>query len=287
LQAANASRAEFIWASKCEAFASGTENRAIANIEQSLIGYSKTMNLAIVFSALTVVATTLGGVLAFRSKDRFHLVLGLSAGLLLGLVGFDLLPEVFGMNADHFAGVPVVSIAILAGFLILHIVERGYGSHEPAESHYGHDHEHHSVSGIVGALAMGGHVFLDGIGLGVAFQVSNSLGIAVFLAIVVHAFSDGLNTVSMLVKSGHWTKSSKYLLAVDAVARIGGATLGTYLALNDKYLALYLALFSGFVIYIATSHILPEAHSRHASKLTLVATGVGVFVMWGVVAITA
>ncbi|NCV80385.1 MAG: divalent heavy-metal cations transporter, partial [Actinobacteria bacterium] len=76
------------------------------------------MNLAIVFSALTVVATTLGGVLAFRSKDRFHLVLGLSAGLLLGLVGFDLLPEVFGMNADHFAGVPVVSIAILAGFLI-------------------------------------------------------------------------------------------------------------------------------------------------------------------------
>jgi ZIP family zinc transporter len=53
------------------------------------------MNLAIMFSALTVVATTLGGVLAFRSKDRFHLVLGLSAGLLLGLVGFDLLPEVF------------------------------------------------------------------------------------------------------------------------------------------------------------------------------------------------
>ncbi len=245
------------------------------------------MNLAIVFSALTVVATTLGGVLAFRSKDRFHLVLGLSAGLLLGLVGFDLLPEVFEMNTDQFAGVPVVSIAILAGFLILHIVERGYGSHEPAESHYGHDHEHHSVSGIVGALAMGGHVFLDGIGLGVAFQVSNSLGIAVFLAIVVHAFSDGLNTVSMLVKSGHWTKSSKYLLAVDAVARIGGATLGTYLALNDKYLALYLALFSGFVIYIATSHILPEAHSRHASKWTLVMTGIGVFVMWGVVAITA
>jgi ZIP family zinc transporter len=91
----------------------------------------------------------------------------------------------------------------------------------------------------------------------------------------------------MLVKSGHWTKSSKYLLAVDAIARIGGATLGTYLALNDKYLALYLALFSGFVIYIATSHILPEAHSRHASKWTLVTTGLGVFIMWCVVAITA
>jgi len=244
------------------------------------------MNSAILFAAFTVLATTLGGVLAFRSKDRFHLVLGLSAGLLLGLVGFDLLPEVFEMNTDTFAGVPVVSIALVAGFLILHILERGFGSHEPAESHYGHDHDHHSVSGVLGALAMGGHVFLDGVGLGVAFQISNSLGIAVFLAIVVHAFSDGLNTVSMLIKSGNWTQKSKYLLGVDAVARIGGATLGTYLALNDKYLALYLALFTGFVIYIATSHILPEAHSRHASKWTLVATVSGVLIMWGVVAVS-
>ena len=242
------------------------------------------MNLAIIFSVFTVLATTAGGILAFKSRDRFHLVLGLSAGLLLGLVGFDLLPEVFEMNTDLVAGVPVVSVAILGGFLLLHILERSFGSHEPAESDYGHDHEHHSISGTLGALAMGGHVFLDGVGLGIAFQVSTSLGIAVFLAVVVHAFSDGLNTVSMIVKSGNWTKSSKYLLGVDAVARIGGAALGTYLALNDKYLALYLALFSGFVIYIATSHILPEAHSRHESRWTLVMTAVGVMVMWAVVA---
>jgi len=162
------------------------------------------MNLAIIFSVFTVLATTAGGILAFKSRDRFHLVLGLSAGLLLGLVGFDLLPEVFEMNTDRVAGVPVVSVAILGGFLLLHILERSFGSHEPAESDYGHDHEHHSISGTLGALAMGGHVFLDGVGLGIAFQVSTSLGIAVFLAVVVHAFSDGLNTVSMIVKSGNW-----------------------------------------------------------------------------------
>jgi len=68
------------------------------------------------------------------------------------------------------------------------------------------------------------------------------------------------------------------------VARIGGATLGTYLALNDEHLALYLALFSGFIIYIATSHILPEAHSRHPSRWTLAATGTGILIMWAVVA---
>ena len=244
------------------------------------------MNPAIIFAAITVIATVFGGAVALRSSDRFHLVLGLSAGLLLGLVGFDLIPEVFELSDSTFGGVRAVSLAFVGGFLLLHILEGIFGSHEPAESDYGHDHEHHNVAGTLGAIAMGGHVFLDGIGLGVAFQVSNSLGLAVFLAVLVHAFSDGLNTVSMLVKNGAWTKQSRWLLAVDAIARIGGATLGTYLALNDSLLALYLALFAGFVIYIATSHILPEAHSRHPSRWTLGATAVGVAIMWVVVAVS-
>ena len=244
------------------------------------------MNPAIIFAAFTVIATVFGGAVALRSSDRFHLVLGLSAGLLLGLVGFDLIPEVFELSATTFGGVRAVSLAFVGGFLLLHILEGIFGSHEPAESDYGHDHEHHNVAGTLGAIAMGGHVFLDGVGLGVAFQVSNSLGLAVFLAVLVHAFSDGLNTVSMLVKNGAWTKQSRWLLAVDAIARIGGATLGTYLALNDSLLALYLALFAGFVIYIATSHILPEAHSRHPSRWTLGATAVGVAIMWVVVAVS-
>ncbi len=238
------------------------------------------MNLAIIFAAITVIATTLGGFIALRASDRFHLILGLSAGLLLGLVGFDLLPEVFEMNKDSWLGVPAVSVAILLGFLSLHVIEGAFGSHEPAESDYGHDHEHHNIAGAIGAIAMGGHVFLDGIGLGVAFQIDTKLGFAVFIAVLVHAFSDGLNTVSLMVKSGHWTSRSYSLLGVDAIARIGGATFGTYLVLSDSLMSIYLGLFSGFLIYLATSHILPEAHSRHSSRWTFAATFGGVLIMW-------
>ena len=182
--------------------------------------------MAIFLAMLTVVSTAFGGLLALRAKDRFHLVLGLSAGLLLGLVGFDLLPEVFA-DSTNTGGVPTVSIAILAGFLILHISERSFGGHEPVDSEYSHDHSHGSIAGGVGALAMAGHVFLDGAALGVAFKVSTNLGVAVFIALLVHAFSDGLNTVSMLVKTGHWEAKSKYLLFIDGAARIGGAAVGT------------------------------------------------------------
>lgn len=242
------------------------------------------MNLAILLAAVTATATAAGGLLALRAKDRLHLVLGLAAGLLLGLVAFDLLPEVFSMSSLEILGAPAVSIAIVAGFLLLHIYERAFGSHEPAESEYGHEHEHSiNVAGGLGALAMGGHVFLDGMALGVAFTIDEKLGIAVFVALLVHAFSDGLNTVSLLIKSGKWTKKGVWLLGLDSIARISGAIVGSSLALSENFTALYLAAFSGILIYLATSHILPEAHARHASRWTLVSTIAGVLVMWALV----
>lgn len=241
--------------------------------------------LVIGLAALTVIATFMGGLLALRAKDRFHLVLGLSAGLLLGLVGFDLLPEIFEMNSSELGGVKTISIALISGFLFLHFLEQFVGSHEPAESDYGHDHKHAvEIAGVVGAVAMAGHIFLDGVALALAFKVSTELGIAVFIAMIVHAFSDGLNTVALLIKTNQWREKSKYLLGLDAVARIGGAALGSSLNISDGNLAIYLAAFSGIVIYLATSHILPEAHSKHPSKVTMVATLAGVVIMWLLVA---
>ena len=241
--------------------------------------------LVIGLAALTVIATFMGGLLALRAKDRFHLVLGLSAGLLLGLVGFDLLPEIFEMNSSELGGVKTISIALISGFLFLHFLEQFVGSHEPAESDYGHDHKHTvEIAGVVGAVAMAGHIFLDGVALALAFKVSTELGIAVFIAMIVHAFSDGLNTVALLIKTNQWREKGKYLLGLDAVARIGGAALGSSLTFSDGNLAIYLALFTGIVIYLATSHILPEAHSKHPSKVTMVATLTGVLIMWLLVA---
>jgi ZIP family zinc transporter len=240
--------------------------------------------LVIALAATTVLATFSGGMLALRAKDRFHLVLGLSAGLLLGLVGFDLLPEIFEMNTNNLIGVRTTSVALIAGFLSLHFIEQFAGSHEPAESDYGHEHTHAvEIAGTVGAIAMAGHIFLDGVALALAFKVSNALGYAVFIAMIVHAFSDGLNTVALLIKTGQWRSRGKYLLAVDAVARVGGAAIGSALTISDSNLAIYLALFSGIVIYLATSHILPEAHSKHPSKITMLATLAGVVIMWAVV----
>jgi ZIP family zinc transporter len=127
------------------------------------------------------------------------------------------------------------------------------------------------------------HVFLDGLAIGIAFQVSSALGWIVAIAVLAHAFTDGLNTVSMLISAGRWQKKAVMLLIADAIARIGGAYLGARVVISDNFLGLYLALFAGFLIYLATSHILPEAHSSKPSRMTLLATVSGVVIMFVIV----
>lgn len=237
--------------------------------------------MAILLALLMSGATALGGTIALRSRDRRHVILGLSAGLLLGMVTFDLLPEIFEIGTSEFLGIQWVSIALVTGFLSLHFVERAMGAHEPAESDYGHDHDHsHGATGVLGAIALVGHVFLDGVAMGLAFQVDIAFGVVVTVAVFAHAFSDGLNTVSLLLQGHTARRRAIQLLSLDGLARISGALIGTWVAFDENIVALYLALFAGFLIYLATSHILPEAHAKHPSSATMIATLAGVVLMF-------
>jgi ZIP family zinc transporter len=246
--------------------------------------YARAVHIAILFAGLTAVSTAVGGFVALRGGDRLHLILGLAAGLMLGFVGFDLIPTVYSLNHAQIGNVPDVALMMVGGFLLLHVIERASAPHEPQHSDYEDGHVHALDGGIATGAAMVGHVFLDGVGIGAAFRVSTTLGGALFVALLVHAFNDGLNTVAFLVRSSRWTSRSKRLLAVDFLSRVSGAAVGSYFIVSSTFISLYLALFAGFVSYIATSHILPEAHAKHPSRWTLVMTALGVLVMFGVVA---
>ncbi len=53
----------------------------------------------IFFIALaTAAATLLGGLFALRFRDKLHLILGFSAGALIGVAFFDLLPEAINLG---------------------------------------------------------------------------------------------------------------------------------------------------------------------------------------------
>ena len=241
--------------------------------------------MPVLLALVAVASTALGGFVALRSRDRLHLVLGFAAGVMLGLVAFDLLPELFALSDTTVAGVPSVMLAFAAGFLLLHFVERSVAMHAAHEGEYGaHDHQHNRTVGLASALALAAHSFLDGVGIGLAFQVDDTVGYAVALAVIAHDFADGLNTVTIMRTHGNGHRRTLVLLALDAAAPILGALSTLFFSVGDQVLALYLGGFAGFLLYLATADILPEAHARHPSRLTLVSTLGGLGLMWFVVA---
>lgn len=241
--------------------------------------------MAVVLALTTFLSTLTGGLVALRNRGKMHLLLGFTAGVLLGVVSFDLLPEVFrlagGLDGRLAGGPPTVMLAFAGGFLALHLVERSSALHHGHEDEYGE--HHHPHVGVVSALGLVAHSFMDGVSIGLAFQVGQGVGVVVAIAVIGHDFADGLNTVGIVLAHGNTTRRSVALLLLDAAAPILGAVTTLFVTVSERVLGTYLAFFAGFLLYLATADILPEAHSRRPSRLTFLCTFAGVGAMWLVV----
>jgi len=234
--------------------------------------------LPLLLAVGTFFSTLLGGLTALRNRDSLHRLLGLTAGVVIGVVAFDLLPEIFASLDGGGVTARGAMIALVVGFLALHVIEKSILIHHSQEEEY--EVHHHPQVGFASALALAGHSFLDGLGIGLGFQVGNEVGIAVAVAVIAHDFSDGLNTVTLMLVNKNNRRRAIGMLLVDALAPILGALVGTLVHVSDGALTLYLAFFAGFLLYIGASEILPEAHSKHSSYRTILLTIVGAAFMF-------
>lgn len=231
--------------------------------------------IAIILAAGTFVSTSLGGLFALKKRDSMHRILGFAAGVVIGVVAFDLLPEIF-KNYRAGGSFTVPMVALVVGFLLFHIVEKSILIHHSQEAEY--EVHHHPDVGVASALALIGHSFLDGVGIGLGFQVSSTVGIAVAIAVIAHDFTDGINTVSLMLVNKNTSKRSLAFLFLDAIAPLVGVAATFAFSLSDSDIAIYLGFFAGFLLYIGASEILPEAHSKHSSYWTILLTILGAVV---------
>lgn len=221
----------------------------------------------IIFAIIAFLSTYLGGLFVVRFKSKIHLIMGFTAGVLMGVVWFDIFPEIIAMVREHDFAVSPIMIALIAGFLLFHILEKTLLIHHAHEDEYA-DHKHPHV-GSFSALALAGHSFLDGVGIGLAFQVNEAVGFLVALAVISHDFTDGMNTVALMLTHKNSDKRAKIFLLIDALAPILGAVSTLFFSVSPQVLVIYLGFFAGFLLYIGATDILPEAHSKHSSLKTV------------------
>lgn len=240
--------------------------------------------MIILIAISTFVATVIGGLIALRFKDRLHLILGFSAGAVMAVAFFDLLPEAIELSSKYYS-VSIITSVVALGFIGYLILDRLVFLH--AHTH-DEDHEHdlalnessHINRGILGTSSLSIHSFIDGVAIGLAFQASASIGIIVAIAVLAHDFSDGINTVNMILKNkGEGKRAFKWLL-IDASAPVLGVISTLFFSLPENYLSIILAVFCGFFIYIGATDLIPESHHAHPKFLTTAMTVIGAGVLY-------
>lgn len=225
-------------------------------------------------------AALIGGYTAFKNRNHLNMALALTSGLVLGLVTFDLLPEIFEIVELEAMDAAWPMAAMTFGFLLFHIFEKFIPLHHSSEDKYG-PHRHPRL-GTARALALAGHSFLDGLSIGVAFQVSTAVGTAVAIAVIGHRFADGFDTTTFMLFHKNKLKHIRVWLALVIAMPVIGGLASLVVTVSEQALAIYLAFFAGFLLYIAASNIVPQAHTEGSPRKNILLLLAGALLILGI-----
>jgi zinc and cadmium transporter len=232
--------------------------------------------------------------------DRLSLLIGFSAGLMLATALHELLPEAMEANPER------AMWGASLGFLTLYVAERlthfhacrhrrcevehdlheahngaattGQGartvsppssfmSEPPHLPQHAHAHGHADTMALVG---MGIHNFADGLTTAAAFAVSQTVGIVVVLAIVLHQMAAGLSLGAIMLRVGRSRR--RVYLSTTAVASfiLWGALFYHFVVaartnasgVDHSVTGIVLGIAGGSFLYVAACDLLPEAHAE-------------------------
>jgi zinc and cadmium transporter len=216
---------------------------------------------AILYTAIAASANIVGAA-AVVSHSRWSVralenMVALSAGFMISVALLDLTPDAIITHGQSAA------LVILIGYLLVHLTQHTLAPH----FHFGE--EVHHVTKIVSFSALAGlmlHTFVDGVAIASGFGVSESLGILVFLAILLHKLPEGLAISSLFLASGESRGAALAASGALALSSIVGALLTESVPILGQY---GLPLAAGVTLYVGASNLVPEIQGKQVWRLPI------------------
>ena len=236
--------------------------------------------ITVLFFGIVAGLATLTGILLMRSKrkwaiDRSQYVNSFAAGLILALVFFHLIPEASELSTIAF---PVVFL----GFFSFYLLENFIVIHSGSELHFhGSDPCMKQLSEVNGVMAFAGlslHSLIDGIIIGVGFELSTEIGILASLAVIAHEVPEGVTSFA-LINETLPDKSFLLSLIVAFATPIGAIISLIFIqSLDDNTIGILLALAAGTFLYVSASDLIPQTHGTQNVK-TMFSFLLGAFII--------
>ena len=232
------------------------------------------------FAQLAVLAAITGGtpiIIALLPASRrqlgeraTHLMLGLSAGILLGISLVDIFPEAFEASVSAKVSPHLVSLGAAGGFFALLLIERVLIARGEAGSVHFENGRRIQPFGTLAMSALTVHGLLDGFVIPLGFAVSSQLGTVVAFAVAIHQIPDSFAAASVGLASNAGRKRVFAYVFVTAADTPIGILLGAiFTGVAANLIVVGLAFSAGTFIFVSAADLIPELQHRSRSSLVV------------------
>jgi zinc and cadmium transporter len=233
----------------------------------------------IIFATFIVSLISFVGVVSLAVKDKILnkillVLIGLSAGALMGGALLHLLPEAVEENSEL-----EVYVLVLVGFILFFLIEKVL--------HWRHCHKGQCDVHTFHYMNLVGdsvHNFIDGLIMAASYVVSLPLGITTTIAIATHEIPQEIGDFAVLLYGGFSKKKAILLNFVVALTAVMGGIVGFFISSLVENIVIYILPFAaGGFIYIAATDLVPEIRKELDMKkymATLLVFICGILIMW-------
>jgi ZIP family zinc transporter/zinc and cadmium transporter len=213
------------------------------------------------FAAVAAAADLAGAIVVARAhrdgRAPLHYFVAGAAGFMLAAAFARMLPES--------AHVPHAFLFVLVGYFGVHLFEHTVAPH----FHFGEEIHAEAFlrpsAAYLAVLGLAVHTLFDGVAIAAGFMIGPTLGLLLFLAVLLHKLPEGFAIASIMLATGRSRAAALAAGGVLGVMTLLGALLTSLLA--ESHVGYALALSAGVTIYVAASDLIPEVNREGGPAL--------------------
>jgi ZIP family zinc transporter len=211
-----------------------------------------------------MIGTGIGGLSSYMfrspSKRFFSIILGISGGLMISIVCFDLLPQAFIM-----VGLPLGIFGIILGVLLISLIDEIIIKLDKNKK----NRDSFVKTGILIGIGILIHNFPEGLAIGSGYMATTNLGIGLAIIIAIHNIPEGIAMATPLTIGG--VKKGRVLLyTIIAGIPMGiGAFLGAVLGeISQSFIGWCLGFAGGAMLFITCQEIIPKSRDMWKGRIS-------------------